>query len=84
MRDGCVCFCLKFDEPKDMCLEFGEVIYVNHDYDPFAGPYDVTSRPWDDYKLETKDKNMIDDVIVHKIPYAETANDYGTTVSISS
>lgn len=84
MRDGCVCFCLKFEESQELSLEFGEVIYVHHDYDPYEGPYEVTSRPWEDYTLPTKDKNMTDDVLVHQIPYAETTNEYGTTVSISS
>lgn len=34
--------------------------------------------------LETKYKNMRDNVVVKEVPYQETANDYGVTVSIVS
>ncbi len=49
----------------------------------YKGPYsvipDVTLQV-----LNTKDLAMEDDVTVHEIPYKETSNEHGITVSIAS
>lgn len=83
MSYPCCCFTLEFCEPKDMELIFGEVIEVHHGVDPYAGPYDVIPKTYDQV-LATKNKNMSDDVTVYEIPYDEVSNIYGTTVTIAS
>lgn len=83
-KNCCCCFCLEFSESEDMCLDFGEVTIIQHGYDPFAGPYEVTPKAWEDQILPTKNKNMIRDVTVYEVPYAETSNEYGTTCTIAS
>lgn len=50
----------------------------------YEGPYEVVSLPWRSQVFETKNTTMTDDLTVLEIPYAETTNEYGTTVSISS
>lgn len=49
----------------------------------YEGPYTVIPTT-QDQKLPTNQKLMNDDVTVTEIPYAETGNPYGTTVSIAS
>lgn len=49
----------------------------------YPGPYEVTPAVYEQ-SLETARLMMRDDVTVHEIPYAETSNIYGTTVSIAS
>ena len=51
---------------------------------PFAGPYIVIPKAWQDQMLETKNKSMTDDVTVTEVPYVEVSNIYGTTVSIAT
>ena len=51
--------------------------------DPYEGPYTVTPTI-EEQVLLTKYKNMEQNVTVEEIPYAETTNDYGTTVVIAS
>lgn len=83
-RDCCCCFEITFEESEDLCLEFGEVFFIDHDYDPYLGPYDVTPLAFQEQVLATKDKNMTDDVTVYEIPYDEVINPTGTTVVIAS
>lgn len=80
----CLLFNLEFEETMDLTLDFGEVIEIQHGFIPYEGPYEATSRAFEEYKLYTKDKNMTDDIIVHEIPYAEVSNTDGTTVIIAS
>lgn len=47
----------------------------------YQGAYNVTPAI-EPITLETKDKVMTDNVIIHEIPYFETSNDTGTTVII--
>ena len=49
----------------------------------YPGPYEVTPAVYEQ-SLQTARLMMRDDVTVHEIPYAETSNVYGTTVSIAS
>lgn len=50
----------------------------------YPGPYNAIPLAWDEVILPTKYKLMDDDVTVEEIPYAETSNIYGTTVTIAS
>lgn len=82
---ACCCyFNVIFEELDELCVEFEEVIFVDHDYDPYLGPYQVIPKAWEDQILPTNGKNMTDDVTVFEVPYDETANQYGTTVVIAS
>lgn len=92
----CGCFVLEFnEEPAEFaldfhescecfCLDLGEVIEVEHGFDPYFGPYQVIPKAWEDQILETNGKNMTDDVTVFEIPYSEVSNPDGTTVVIAS
>lgn len=51
---------------------------------PYAGPYLVIPKAWQDQVLATKNKSMTDDVTVTEVPYTEVSNIYGTTVSIAT
>lgn len=83
MAEWAATFKATFEEDESLTASFGEVIEIDHDYDPYEGPYEVTPKTVEQI-LETKDKNMVDDVTVHEIPYAEVSNTYGTTVTIAS
>lgn len=81
----CGCFVLEFfEEDSEFVLDFGEVFEIDHDYDPYLGPYEVTPLAWQDQILPTNGKNMTDDVTVFEVPYAEVSNPYGDTVTIAS
>lgn len=62
-------------EPLKLHLEAG------HSVDWYEGPYEVVPKR-QDQTLPTKDKTMNADVLVHEIPYYQTANPYGTTFVI--
>lgn len=82
MRETCCCFELEFEESEDLALCFGEVIEIDHDYDPYEGPYEVTPI-FEEVILATKGKNMEDDVTVHEIPVVKVDNPGGgNTVTI--
>lgn len=83
MNNECCLFELEFFLESEWELCFGEVIEVQHGYDPYEGPYEVIPKPWLDQVLPTKDKTMTDDVTVFEVPYAEVANPHGTTVTIA-
>lgn len=61
----------------------GDIKIGSSDHDTYKGPYEVIPKTIDQ-TLETKNKLMKDDVTVKEIPYAETSNVYGTTVTIAS
>ena len=85
MMCDCGCFILEFlEEDAEFVLDFGEVYEIDHDYDPYLGPYEVTPLAWQDQVLPTNGKNMTDDVTVFEVPYAEVSNPYGDTVTIAS
>ena len=50
-------------------------------FDTYDGDYIVTPR-LNEQTLATKDKNMIDDVVVKPIPIYELSNEHGITVII--
>lgn len=52
-------------------------------YQIYNGDYEITPKI-EKQVLNTKNKAMIDDVHVNKIPYFETSNDYGKTIYIGS
>ena len=49
----------------------------------YTGAYEVIPDTVEQV-LQTKNKSMVKDFTVHEIPYAETSNQYGTTVVICS
>lgn len=60
----------------------GRAVVVIHDEIPaYDGSYVVTPSHAAQV-LETKDKRMLDDVIVNWIPYWEVPNEHGVTVYI--
>lgn len=61
----------------------GSVSTQKTDYKRYDGEYDITPKAYQDQILETADKLMINNVIVHKVPYIETHNESGTTVYIA-
>lgn len=90
----CGCFFVEFEESQafDICFRdeedftvcFGEVTVIEHGYDPYQGPYEVTPKAWEEQVLQTNGKDMRDDVTVYEVPYDEVSNQYGTTVTIAS
>ena len=85
MMCDCGCFVLDFfEEDEEFVLDFGEVYEIDHDYDPYLGPYEVIPKAWEDQVLATNGKNMTDDVTVFEVPYDEVTNPTGTTVVIAS
>ena len=53
-------------------------------YPYYDGEYVVTPLAFQETILETDEKVMRDDVTVLEVPYNETSNEYGTTVSIAT
>lgn len=84
MECACACFHIEFTDSEEFVIDFGEITYIDHDYDPYLGPYEVTPLAFQEQVLPTKDKNMTDDVTVFEIPYDEVTNIHGTTVVIAS
>lgn len=90
MRD-CCCFNFTFEEQQlefflfeEQTLDFGVgMCYAVISGDRYTGEYEVTPKTIAQY-LATQDKTMSKDVTVYEIPYAETTNEYGTTVTIAS
>ena len=61
----------------------GDIRIGNSDQETYLGPYLVIPKTVDQ-TLNTANKLMREDVTVTEIPYAETSNVYGTTVTIAS
>lgn len=81
MNERCCGFNFTFEEDE---LDFAlGMCYAIISGEKYIGEYEVTPKVIAQY-LYTKDKTMSKDVTVYEIPYAETPNDYGTTVSIAS
>lgn len=72
------------DDDAELKACFGEVIEVDHHFDPYEGAYIITPLAWQDQILATKDKTMTDDVTVLEVPYTEVSNIHGTTVAIAT
>lgn len=63
----------------------GEIELPNFsDYPTYQGEYVVTPKTYAASVLETQGKLLISDVIVTKIAYYETSNEFGKTVYIGS
>lgn len=65
-----------FHESENLIANFGEVIEVQHGFDPYEGPYEVNPM-FVEQILETKDKSMTDDVTVKEIAVYRTENPSG-------
>ena len=52
-------------------------------YLDYSGSYDIIPNQ-EDQTLQTKDKILRENMLVEKIPYFETSNEYGETVYIGS
>lgn len=49
---------------------------------PYTGEYEVTPKTYDEQVLPTKNKRMINNLTVKKIPQFEVSNEYGYTLII--
>ena len=77
---------VEFNDPDTISITKFEDVVITDPYhiDEYTGSYDVTPNV-DPQTLETKDKKMLDDVTIRKIPYYEVSNIYdGTTIYIGS
>ena len=93
MADWAATFRISFIDPEDFKISFvehegfkvsfGEVVEVEHGYDPFPGPYEVIPKRWDQV-LATNGKDMTDDVTVKEVPWTEVSNPTGTTFTIAA
>lgn len=79
--NNCCCFDFTFDE-QELDFSIG-MCYTIINGDTYMGEYEVVPKTIIQY-LYTRDKVMTNNVTVYEIPYAETTNEYGTTVSIAS
>lgn len=62
-------------------ISIGTVKIIRRDYPNYRGPFVV--RPNLTVQvLETKNKSLLRDVVVHEIPYAETSNPSGGYTAI--
>lgn len=61
----------------------GDISFTGSGADVYRGRYIVVPKTIEQI-LETANKLMRENVRVKEIPYAETANQYGITVSIAS
>lgn len=71
---------VKKESPVVLSVHCGGVIPAGEVY---PGPYEVTPAVRQQV-LNTRNKQMSDDVTVLEIPYAETSNESGTTAIIAS
>lgn len=66
-------------EPLNIMVDIG--ITGRSDVDPYVGPYTCTPTSHNQL-FETQDLLMEDDFLVYKIPYHESPNQTGITVTI--
>lgn len=75
------------DYTKEFYADFGEVVEVSGGQpivlDEYAGPYSVIPAK-DEQVLETKMKNLTENVTVEGIPWQAVSNTTGTTLVIAS
>ncbi len=65
-------------------MGYESTITITTDVERYEGDYTVTPRAFTDQVLDTKNKMMIDDLIVTKVPKFEVGNLSGTTVYIAN
>jgi len=71
------------DMVAEATAELNTKIILNGDFSVYSGPYEVTPT-MEKQVLETKQRTLLDDVTVKKIPIYETSNlSGGTTVYIA-
>lgn len=73
---------ITFETKQAICVEIAS-IHQGSILPVYKGSYEVTPMTVQQL-LSTKEKHMLDDVTIHEIPYFETTNEYGETVSIAS
>ena len=62
-------------------ISLGTIEIVRRDFPNYTGEYEATPTV-EEQILPTKNKSMIDDFIVHEIPYFETSNPSGGYTAI--
>lgn len=81
--NGCCQIQFQIEEQDELffslCCEYHGI-----EGDLYQGEYEVIPKAFEFQTLETKNKTLTQDVKVFEIPYAETTNTFGTTVSIAS
>lgn len=65
---------------ENNCIN-GELVLGGGTHATYGGSYEITPTS-SDQTLNTNDKIMTNDVLVGKIPYYETSNEYGKTIYI--
>lgn len=56
---------------------------VRTTYDVYTGETDIIPKAYQDQILNTANKLVTQNILVHKVPYTETHNDSGVTVYIA-
>lgn len=67
---------VEFAKGQTFGVDFGQLTEVGKEYEHYAGDYDVVPGR-EGTVLETQDKVMDDDVVVHPIPFFEVSNPSG-------
>ena len=75
-----------FENNKRFNVKFGKLLEVPVEIteDIYEGTLTVIPKAHEQQILETKDKRMMNNITVQKIPYFETSNDTGKTIYIGS
>lgn len=77
-------FNVDFKSNKQFNINFGAIyeVPVEVTSDIYEGITRVTPKPYEETILHTKDKKVLENITVEKIPYFETSNHTGTTIFI--
>lgn len=77
-------FNVDFKSNKQFNMNFGAIFEVPVEVtsDIYEGITSVTPKPYEKTILQTKDKKVLENITVEKIPYFETSNNTGTTIFI--
>ena len=67
---------VEFEKGNAFDVDFGQLTEVGKEYEHYDGDYDVVPGR-DGTVLETQDKVMDDDVVVHPIPFFRVSNPAG-------
>lgn len=59
------------------------IIQKQKSYPQYTGETDIIPKAHQDQILETANKLVVQNIIVHEVPYEETHNESGTTVYIA-
>lgn len=69
---------VEFSKGNDFDVDFGQLTEVGKEYEHYGGDYDVVPGR-EGTVLETQDKVLDDDVVVHPIPFFKVSNLSGGT-----